>query len=599
LVIFHYFLPTRRDQVNYPVWYLPGTGGGFLIALIAIVHVFISHFAVGGGLYLVLTERKGLRENSPEILSFTKSHAKFFMLVTMVFGGITGVGIWFIISLVQPAATSMLIHTFVYGWAAEWVWFLVEITALLIYFYTFGKMDNRTHQIIGWIYFIAAWLSLFLINGIIDFMLTPGAWVDNHAFWSGFFNPTFWPALFFRSFFSCMLAGLYAFVTSAFLENRPLKITMTRYSGQWSLVSLLLALPCAYWYLAVLPEPSRMLVESASPTIEVASQYALYALIVTFILVLLLTVIRPAYNNRLVALLTLIPAFVLMGSFEWTREAARRPYVLNQIMYSNGITLAQATSLQGQSFLAQAKWSSVHEATENNLARAGAELFKFQCYACHTIGGINNDIVPKTAAMDFSSMTSYLRNVIHKRPYMPPFMGNEVEAMALAAYIVGDLHGKEVNPALLSESAGQGQKLFNDNCVGCHGIDIIQDWASGLSEEEIVAGLGSLSKLNDMMADFTGTPQEKQALATYLKAPVVPQSPGDAAGQLVYEGNCVGCHDNGVILAWATGKSAEVIAADLANPGALNSMMGGISLSEQDRRALAAWIVAEGKGAKQ
>jgi len=31
--------------MNYPVWYLPETGGGFLIALIAILHVFVSHFA--------------------------------------------------------------------------------------------------------------------------------------------------------------------------------------------------------------------------------------------------------------------------------------------------------------------------------------------------------------------------------------------------------------------------------------------------------------------------------------------------------------------------------------------------------------------------
>jgi hypothetical protein len=34
--------------MNYPVWYLPETGGGLLIALIAILHVFVSHFAVGG-----------------------------------------------------------------------------------------------------------------------------------------------------------------------------------------------------------------------------------------------------------------------------------------------------------------------------------------------------------------------------------------------------------------------------------------------------------------------------------------------------------------------------------------------------------------------
>jgi len=103
--------------MNYPVWYIPSIGGGSLIALIAIIHVFISHFAVGGGLYLVFAERKGLKEHSEGILAFTRTHARFFLLVSMVMGGITGVGIWFIISLVNPTATSLLIHNFVFAWS--------------------------------------------------------------------------------------------------------------------------------------------------------------------------------------------------------------------------------------------------------------------------------------------------------------------------------------------------------------------------------------------------------------------------------------------------------------------------------------------------
>ena len=34
--------------MNYPIWELPAPG--LLIAAVAIVHVFIAHFAVGGGL---------------------------------------------------------------------------------------------------------------------------------------------------------------------------------------------------------------------------------------------------------------------------------------------------------------------------------------------------------------------------------------------------------------------------------------------------------------------------------------------------------------------------------------------------------------------
>ena len=52
--------------MNYPVWELTTFAGGTLIAVIATVHVFVSHFAVGGGLFLVLTEMKAYREKEAE-----------------------------------------------------------------------------------------------------------------------------------------------------------------------------------------------------------------------------------------------------------------------------------------------------------------------------------------------------------------------------------------------------------------------------------------------------------------------------------------------------------------------------------------------------
>lgn len=160
--------------MNYPVWYLPLIGGPMIIAFVAIVHVVVSHFAVGGGLWLVLTEKKGYRENKDYIVDYVKKHAKFFLLLTMVFSALTGVGIWFTIALIHPDATSHLIHTFVFGWAIEWVLFVIEIVAAFLYFYNFGKISKKLHLLIGWIYFIAAWGSLLVINAILTFMLTPG-----------------------------------------------------------------------------------------------------------------------------------------------------------------------------------------------------------------------------------------------------------------------------------------------------------------------------------------------------------------------------------------------------------------------------------------
>ena len=58
--------------MNYPVWEPYMLGGGMVIGIIAILHVFVSHFAVGGGLFLPLTERKAYRENNPALLEYVK-----------------------------------------------------------------------------------------------------------------------------------------------------------------------------------------------------------------------------------------------------------------------------------------------------------------------------------------------------------------------------------------------------------------------------------------------------------------------------------------------------------------------------------------------
>jgi hypothetical protein len=117
--------------MNYPFWYIPHLGSGWVIG---IFHVVISQFAVGGGFYLPIAERKALRMKDPELraawLKQLASHSKFFLVLTAVFGTVTGVGIWFAIGLTHPEATSTLIHNFVFGWAMEWVFFLVELTTI-------------------------------------------------------------------------------------------------------------------------------------------------------------------------------------------------------------------------------------------------------------------------------------------------------------------------------------------------------------------------------------------------------------------------------------------------------------------------------------
>ncbi len=585
--------------MNYPVWYVPTFGGGLLIALVAIVHVFVSHFAVGGGLYLVMAERKALREKDESVLLFVKKHTKFFMLLTMVFGGLTGVAIWFVISLIHPAATSLLIHTFVFGWAAEWVFFLVEIIALFIYFYTFGKMDDRTHQAIGWIYFGAAWMSLFLITGIIDFMLTPGAWVTNGNFWSGFFNPTFWPSLFFRSFMSFMLAGCYGFLTATFLEDEASRQKMIRYSGIWALVSLLLSVPSGWWYMSVLPDKARTLVTGGSPTIATAVKVGAFSMALLAGLVIALILLNPKARTRSMTIIVMIAAMGYMGAFEWTREAARRPYIVNEVMYSNGILKKDVERINKEGFLKNARWVQHKEVTEANQLEAGKELFLHQCFACHSLGGMNNDIVSRTKNMSFNAMRKYLATIHEKRYFMPPFVGNDSELKALAAYLTAGLHKKPLNVDTAA-AENRGKLLYDENCAACHTAESIKPKMAGWSRDKVRKSLDNLPALNPAMPDYNAPVAEKDAMAGYLFGLNNPDSaaPAKEQGATLYEENCAACHSLDQIKPKMTGWSRDKVRASLDKLSELNSAMPDYTGTPAEKDAMADYMSKQLGGTK-
>jgi cytochrome bd-type quinol oxidase subunit 1 len=428
--------------MNYPVWQLDVFGGGLLVVLIAVFHVYISHFAVGGGLFLVLAERKARRENNPAILEYVRKHARFFLVLTMVAGSISGVGIWFIISLLNPAATSILIHTFVFAWASEWVFFLVEIVSLFLYAYTFGRMEPGRHQLLGWIYFGAAWMSLFLINGIVGFMLTPGDWLQNGSFWSGFFNPSFWPSLFFRTFFALIIAGLFGLVTATWLKDAPLRTTMVRFCARWLLLPFLFFIASAFWYRATLPPELQEAIFARMPSMRIfIDGFFLCSPILVFG-GLLLAIRLPAGLSRPLAILLLLVGQVSMGCFEFIREGGRRPYIIRDFLYSTSVYKQDVDRLQTTGILAAAKWVRHRSITSTNSLEAGRELYNLLCLSCHAIGGPMRDIKQLAAPYTPSGLDAMISGLDIFHPSMPPFTGTAEERRALAQYIAQNLTGR-------------------------------------------------------------------------------------------------------------------------------------------------------------
>ena len=290
----------------------------------------------------------------------------------MVFGALSGVGIWFVIGLLNPVATEALIHNFVWGWAIEWTFFVVEITAAIVYYYGWNKLAAREHQIVGWIYFIFAWLSLVIINGIITFMLTPGRWLQTGNFWDGFFNPTYWPSLVMRTGVSLMLAGLYALLVAARYPASDFKARTVRYTATWGIVGLGVTALSEWWYWNAIPAAITAKATEIMSTPMHAMQYSIWLAAAIGVLLVVFGWWAARRLPIAIAAVLMVLGLAWFGAFESFRESVRKPYIISGYIYGNGTEVAQTEAYKNGGFLAQIQYTTGEMGRICSDIRAGA-----------------------------------------------------------------------------------------------------------------------------------------------------------------------------------------------------------------------------------
>ena len=69
--------------MHYPNWYVPFLTAPMVIALVAVLHVVVSHYAVGGGFFLAIETAHAYRTKNTGYLAYLRDHAWFFILVTV------------------------------------------------------------------------------------------------------------------------------------------------------------------------------------------------------------------------------------------------------------------------------------------------------------------------------------------------------------------------------------------------------------------------------------------------------------------------------------------------------------------------------------
>jgi mono/diheme cytochrome c family protein len=298
---------------------------------------------------------------------------------------------------------------------------------------------------IGWIYAIAAFGSLVLINGIISFMLTPGANPTPETFWANLFNPSFGPSTFIRTISGLALAAIFVIIVVNYNRRftHEQRHHVIRQASPW-LLPLVLMVPLAWWYFTVIPPDARNFIFNQSAMVMVLMfTFGVVASILITVYALLGIVRGGRYVTGETGFLLLAIALIATGSMEFVREGIRKPFVGRPAdnkasafegLYSTELTPSELRRTEQVGTLTEAKWFQDERASLDPVVR-GRAIFRIQCSACHTADGAYNPAKPLVHGWTAEQFDSNLMNLHATKDAMPHYHPTKSDRADLAAFL--------------------------------------------------------------------------------------------------------------------------------------------------------------------
>ncbi|WP_240419439.1 hypothetical protein [Paenibacillus periandrae] len=307
--------------MNFPTIDFGWLGNGNLIGMMAVLHVMINHaVAIGGSILMVSIEFVAFKRGNERLEAFARRLSKWILIITTTAGAMTGVGIWFTTTIIEPDAIGALIRIFHWAWFTEWLVFVSEVVLILMYFYTWDRWrgeKKKLHIRTGVALCVMSWLTLVLITGILAAQINPGDWAETLSFWSAFFNPTWVPSTLFRTFAAITLGvALLTPLTRWFVKQEQDRHIALKIYGKWLILSVPLMLIFGIWYLNSLPEKAKDLVVWGSGLSDITFNFInLLGLLLMFFLGVLLLEGKSKMSVAL-TVFTALFSLMLLAEFE-------------------------------------------------------------------------------------------------------------------------------------------------------------------------------------------------------------------------------------------------------------------------------------------
>jgi mono/diheme cytochrome c family protein len=455
--------------LEFPIFQVPYLGNGMTIALNAVLHVVISHgVSIGVTAMIILGEYLGLRRSSPHWETFSKSLLKPTIIIITGVGAVTGVGIWFITSVLSPRSIGSLLRVFFWPWFIEWIIFTCEVVVILIYYFTWDKWTGqrkKRHVYLGASYVLLALASAFIITGILGFMLTSDNWPWSKNFWSGFFNPSFPPQLFLRIAGSFALGALFSMAFLLFTaHDSPFREKALTLFSRITLVCFFATIGFSWWYFSIVPSvyKTNIVFSVLSSRFSQYPEFFWYANTggaILFLLLMAFGLRGRIHASKILIIPVIIISIGFTAEFERIREFVRGPYLIPGYMYSNQVLLAETPFFDQTGALKSAYWYD-QTVTKPDVVSQGAYLFARNCSSCHTIGGIN-DIRARFEGRPEDGILVILKHTHEMVPFMPPFSGTDDERQTLGRFLY-QLSNKEIEIKPLSRFTAVQNKGTNE-----------------------------------------------------------------------------------------------------------------------------------------